>query len=132
MQIEHFFSPNSGEDQKKKRFSTRIEHFFSPKFTVSCTPIQNIGGVADVDHSQTIGGDAAKLLEGIYPPPPPPPPPPRVSAPLPIYVQLYIQYNKTTEQRIAVGYTIGYYVANTFQIKLFCDRGIKTCPIQRL
>ena len=41
-----------------------------------CTPIQIIGGDADVDHSQTIGGDTAKLLADISPPPPPPPPPP--------------------------------------------------------
>ena len=87
MQAEHFFSPNLGEDQKKnkknKRSSSKIKHFFSPilgedqkkkkvfsknrilflpKFTLSCTPIQIIGGNADVDHSQTIGGDTAKLL----------------------------------------------------------------------
>ena len=68
MQIEHFFSPILGEDQKK-RSSARIEHFF-PKFTLSCTPIQIIGGEADVDHSQTIGGDTAKLLGEIYPIPP--------------------------------------------------------------
>ena len=32
MQIEHFFSPNSGDDQKKKkrRSTARIKHFFSP------------------------------------------------------------------------------------------------------
>ena len=30
--------------------------------------IQIIGGDADVDHSQTIGGDTAKLLGKIYPP----------------------------------------------------------------
>ena len=56
MQTEHFFSPKSGEDQKqKKRSSARIEHFF-PKFTLRCKPIQIIGGDAEVDHSQTIGG----------------------------------------------------------------------------
>ena len=60
------FFPNSGKDQKK-RSSTRIEHFF-PKFTLRCTPIQIIGWDADVDHSQTIGGDTAKLLGGKYPP----------------------------------------------------------------
>ena len=49
------FSPILGED-KKKRSSARIEHFF-PKFTLSCTPIQSIGGNADVYHSQTIEGD---------------------------------------------------------------------------
>ena len=35
------------------------------------------GGDADVDLSQIFGGDAVKLLVGIYPPHPP-----RVSAPL--------------------------------------------------
>ena len=34
---------------------------------VRCTPIQIIGGDADVDHSQTIGGDTAKLLGDISP-----------------------------------------------------------------
>ena len=88
--MEHFFSPNLGEDQKK-RSSSDIEHFFSPilgeyqkkkvfsknrklffpKFTLRCTPIQIIGGDADVDHSQTIGGDTAKLLGGYIPPSPP-------------------------------------------------------------
>ena len=29
MQMEHFFSPNSVEDQKKKS-SSKLEHFFSP------------------------------------------------------------------------------------------------------
>ena len=92
MQMEHLFSPNSGEDQKKRSLS-KIEHFFSPisgedqkkkkkvlsknrtlffpKFTLRCIPIQIIGRDADVDHSQTIGGDTAKLLGGIYPPIPP-------------------------------------------------------------
>ena len=71
--IEHFFSPILGEDQKK-RSSAREEHFF-PKFTLRCTPFQIIGGgYAEVNHSQTIEGDTAKLLGGIYPP--------RVSAPL--------------------------------------------------
>ena len=59
MQIEHFFSPISGEDQKK-RSSSRIEHFF-PKFTLSCTPIQIIGGDA------TIGGIQPNYW-GVYPP----------------------------------------------------------------
>ena len=46
----------------------------------TCTPNQIIGGDADVDHSQTIGGDTAKLLGGIYPQSP------LVSAPLQITV----------------------------------------------
>ena len=63
------FSLNSGEDQKK-RSSPKMEHFF-PKFkwtpTLRCTPDSNYWGDADVDHTQTIGGDTVKLLGGIYP-----------------------------------------------------------------
>ena len=51
--MEHFFSPNSGEDQKKGGASS------------------NYWGDADVDHIQTIGGDTAKLLGGYIPPSPP-------------------------------------------------------------
>ena len=76
MQTEHFFSPNSSEDQKKKRYSARIEHFF-PKFTLSCTPFQIIGRDAEVDHSQTMGGIQPNYLGDISAHPP------RVSAPLP-------------------------------------------------
>ena len=48
----------------------KIEHFFSPNFRsdVIPVPIKNIAGDADVDHSQTIGGDTAKLLGGYIPP----------------------------------------------------------------
>ena len=55
------FLPHSGEDQKKekKRSSSTIEHFFPQIYMLRCTPIQIIGGDADVDHSQTIGGDTA-------------------------------------------------------------------------
>ena len=35
-------------------------------------PIQIVAGDADVDHYQTIVGDAAKLLWGYIPPSPPP------------------------------------------------------------
>ena len=63
--MKHF----SGEDQIKKRSSIRLEHFFPQIYTLRCTLIQIIGGNADVDHSQTIGG--------IYSPHPP-----LVSAPL--------------------------------------------------
>ena len=63
------FSPNSGED-KKKGSSTRIGHFFPQIYTLRCTPIQIIVGDPDVDLSQTIEGDTAKLLGGIYPPSP--------------------------------------------------------------
>ena len=87
--IEHFFSPSLGEDQKK-RFSAREEHFFSlilgedqkkdlqqekntffPKFTLSCTPFQIIGGDAEVNHSQTIGGIQPNYGGGYIPSIPP-------------------------------------------------------------
>ena len=63
--MEHFFCPNSGEDQKQKRSSPEMEHFFS-QIQVdtyaqmhSCTPESNYweGGV----QMQTI----LKLLVGI-------------------------------------------------------------------
>ena len=73
------FFPNFSWSAKKKVFSKNRTLFF-PKFTLSCTPILIIGWDGDVDHSQTIGRDTAKLLGRIYPPIPPPPP--RVSAPL--------------------------------------------------
>ena len=70
--MEHFLSPNSGEDQKKekKRSSTRIEHFF-PKFTRSDVHHSNYWGDAYVDHSQTIGGIPSNYWGGYIPPSPP-------------------------------------------------------------
>ena len=51
-----------------------MEHFF-PEFksrpALRCTPKSNYWGDADVDHTQIIGEDTVKLLEGIYPPIPP-------------------------------------------------------------
>ena len=63
--MEHFFSPNSGEDQKKeKRSSPKLEHFFPPyssrDLRSDAHQGQIIGEDADIDHTQTIGG--------IYPP----------------------------------------------------------------
>ena len=57
--VEHFFSPNSGNDQKK-RSSPKVEHFF-PRIPVDTyaqmhTRVKSLGGDADVDHTQTIGG----------------------------------------------------------------------------
>ena len=56
------FLPNSGGDLHSDAHKSQI-----------------IGGDEDVDHTQIIGGDTVKLLEGIYPPIP------RVSAPLRTY-----------------------------------------------
>ena len=70
MQIEHFFSPNSGEDQKKKKIFGKNRTLFSPNLRSAVHPFKLLGGGdADVDHSQTIGGDIS-------------PHSPRVSAPL--------------------------------------------------
>ena len=66
--MEHFFSPNS------------IEHLRS-----DAHQSQIIGGDADVDHTQTIGGDTVKLLGDL----------PRVSAP-----QALVIIFKTIENRL--------------------------------
>ena len=79
MQTEHFFFPNSGEDQKK-RSSARMEHFFS-KFSLSCTLIQIIGGMQVWTILKLLGG-YSQIIVGIYPLLPP-----RVLAPL---VVLYL------------------------------------------
>ena len=55
--MEHFFSPNSSTDLRSDAHQSQI-----------------IGGDADEDHSQIVGGYTVKLLGGTYPP--------RVSAPL--------------------------------------------------
>ena len=52
--MEHFFSPNSGGDLRSDAQQSQI-----------------IGGNADVDHTQIIGGDTVKLLGGYIPPSPP-------------------------------------------------------------
>ena len=67
------YSPNSGEDQKK-RFKPNMEHFFS-RIQVDTYPqmhirVKLLGGMQDVDHTQTIGGDTVKLLGGCIPHPP--------------------------------------------------------------
>ena len=70
--MEHF-SPNSGEDQKKKRGGfTNNGTLFSPNLSrhlrSDAHQSQIIRRDADVDHTQTIGGDTAKLLGDISPP----------------------------------------------------------------
>ena len=60
------FSPNSDEDQKKIRSSPKVEHFFSPNSSGDLRShahqSQIIGGDADEDHTQIIGGDTVKLF----------------------------------------------------------------------
>ena len=82
--MERFFSPNSGEDKKnglhqkwnaffpnsgedqKKGLHPKMERFFSPMHT----RVKLLGGDADEDHTQIIGGDTVKLLKGVHPIPP--------------------------------------------------------------
>ena len=78
--MEPFFCPNSGEDQKKglhKKWNTFFPRNSSGHLRLDAHQSQIFGGDADVDHTQTIGGDTVKLLGGYIPHPP------RVSAPLP-------------------------------------------------
>ena len=72
--MEHFFSPNSGEDQKKKEKKVFIKKgtLFSPNsrgdLRSDAHHSQINGGDADVYHTQIIRGDTVKLLGRIYPP----------------------------------------------------------------
>ena len=49
--MEHFFSPNSCEDQTKKRSSPEMEHFFRYCLSSDAHQSQIIGGDADEDHT---------------------------------------------------------------------------------
>ena len=70
------FSPNSGEDQKKiKRSLPDMEHFCTDLLS-DVHQSQIIGGDADEDYTQIVGGYTVKLLGSISPHPP------LVSAPL--------------------------------------------------
>ena len=59
----------------KQRTSPKTEHFFSPNLSgdlrSDARRSQIIGGDADEDHTQIIGGYTDKLLGEIYPPIPP-------------------------------------------------------------
>ena len=78
---EHFFSPNSGEDQKKRKKSSspKKEHFFPPNSSghlrSDAYQSQIIGEGADVHRTvlKLLGG-YSQIIGEIYPPPPPPPP----------------------------------------------------------
>ena len=79
--MEHFFSPNSGEDQNKKKVFTKNEAlFFTPNSSGDLRSAvhqsQIIGGDADVDHTQIIGAGYSQIIGGYIPPSP------QVSAPL--------------------------------------------------
>ena len=76
--MEHFFSSNSGEDQKtKKRSSPEMEHLFSPNSSTDLRSdahqSQIIGGDADDDHTQIVGGIQSNYWGDISPSSPPPP-----------------------------------------------------------
>ena len=89
VQTEHFFSPNSGEDQKKvfsknrtlflpgfrwkpkKKDLQQENNTFFPKFTLRCTPFQIIGGMQKWTFLKLLGG-YSQIIGGIYSPPPPP------------------------------------------------------------
>ena len=79
--MEHFFSPKSGEEQKKKAFSRNGTLFF-PEFkyraALRCTPESNYWKGRKWKPYSNCWGDTVKLLGGYIPHPPPPP----VSAPL--------------------------------------------------
>ena len=68
--MEHFFSPNSGEDQKK-RSSPEMEHLYSPNSkTDLCSDAhqsQIIVGDADEDHTQIVGGIQSNYWGDISP-----------------------------------------------------------------
>ena len=67
--MEYFF-PQIHVKTKKKVFTKNGTLFF-PEFkwtsTLRCTPESNYCGDADVDHTQTIGGNTVKLLGGYIP-----------------------------------------------------------------
>ena len=116
MNLDHDFFQVSklSEDQKRKRSSPKMELFFpqiqvktkkrsSSKFSPNSRAGlrshahqgQIIGGDADEDHTQIIGGDAVKLLGGY--------PPPRVSAPLWPYAAVTFMRTEKLELRICFG-----------------------------
>ena len=67
-----FFQASKLSEDQKKRSSPKQEHFFSPILSgdlrSDALQSQIIGGDADVDHTQIIGGDTVKLLGGVCPP----------------------------------------------------------------
>ena len=67
--MEHFFSPNCGEDQKQKKMFTRNGTLFlSTDLRSDAHQSQIIGRDADEDHTHIVGGYTVKLLGGYIPP----------------------------------------------------------------
>ena len=67
MNLDHdiFQVTKLSEDQKKE------DQKLSTDLRSDAHQSQNIGGDADEDHTQIVGGYTVKLLRGIYPPHPP-------------------------------------------------------------
>ena len=91
------FSPNSGEEgedqktkKKKKVFTRNGALFLSTALRSDAHQSQIIGGDADENHTQIVGGYTVKLLGGIYPQSS------RVSAPLFMAFMLDVQQLKGT------------------------------------
>ena len=80
MNLDHDFVQVSKLSEVQKKVFTKHGTLFSPNsrghLRSDAHQSQIIGGDADVNHTQTIGGDTVTLLGEIYPPSP------RVSAPL--------------------------------------------------
>ena len=88
--MEYFFSPNSGEDQiktKKKVFIRNGTLFLNTYLHSDAHQSQIIGGDANKDHTQIVGGIQSNYCGGYIPPSPPP----LVSAPLIIAYALTIR-----------------------------------------
>ena len=67
-----FFQVSKLSEDQKKRSLLEMEHFFSPNLSTNLRSdahqSQIIGGDADKDHTQIVGGYTVKLLGGYIPP----------------------------------------------------------------
>ena len=68
--MEHFFPQIQVKTKKKKKVFHKNRTLFSPNLHAQMYTHSNYWGDADVDHSQTIGEDTAKLLGDISLPSP--------------------------------------------------------------
>ena len=69
---QNFFQMSKLSEDRKKRFHQKWNTFFSPSSSrdlrSDAHQSQIIGGDADEDHTQIVGGDTVKLLGGYIPP----------------------------------------------------------------
>ena len=73
MNLDHDFFQVRKLSEDKKSLHQNWKIFFPQIQVIQMqTRVKFLGGDADVDHSQILGGDAIKLLGWIYPPHPPP------------------------------------------------------------